>query len=360
MNVTQKTFNFIIAAALIVLPFSLNAQPVTGGPVVLMGIDAEDASHPPAQNYTTLITSVYNQATNGGAGIAVLGGGKDLNDNVSTFWLSVQTNTGFPVTFINNSDIASASFSGFKMLAVVSDNFNTSYGGLLLNENDNLELRQNDIKNFVNTGGGLLGFSGVQEKPYPYLLGFGSFSFNLGLDYEDITNTSEGNAVGVTDGLDGCCWHDEYSSFPSYFKVLATNTETGNAAVIGGIDVIITDEICTDGIDNDNDGLIDTQDPECPLPTATPTPTPTPTSTATIVPPTATATPTPTSTATVVPPTATPTPTALPTKTALPVFSKTPCIKVSPVPTATPTKKATSTRTPCPRATPKKRRHHPK
>jgi len=60
---------------------------------------------------------------------------------------------------------------------------------------------------------------------------------------------------------------------------LAVLSITGQVTGVSG-------EICTDGIDNDDDTLIDTDDPDCIFPTATPTPSPA-----------ATATPTPTPTA---------------------------------------------------------------
>lgn len=52
------------------------------------------------------------------------------------------------------------------------------------------------------------------------------------------------------------------------------------------------EEICDNGIDDDGDTLVDTDDPDCPLPTPTPTPMPTPTATPTPEAATPTATPT--------------------------------------------------------------------
>ncbi|MFK4998900.1 hypothetical protein ACI2OX_21210 [Bacillus sp. N9] len=100
--------------------------------------------------------------------------------------------------------------------------------------------RQSDIATFINNGGGLLGFSQTDfTNPYAYLADVGSFTVNTGLGYDNITPTTEGLAVGVTDALDVCCWHDEYATFPSFLNVLATNAATGIAAAIGGQQVII-------------------------------------------------------------------------------------------------------------------------
>lgn len=214
-----------------------------GGPILLMGIDAEDGgpgSHGPVSVYGDVVDSVMLQSSNGGSGILVVGGGKSSGDDVTSFWNAVAADAGDNVTYVNGaSAISSQSFSGFAMIAVVSDEGNTFDGGLTQAESDALAARKGAIKSFVNGGGGLLGFaSSSLTNPYGYLGDVGSFSFNFE-DYEDITATAEGTDVGITDDLDICCWHDEYDAFPSYLEVLATNPVTGKAAAIGGADVVV-------------------------------------------------------------------------------------------------------------------------
>src|SRR4029453_10231321 len=94
---------------------------------------------------------------------------------------------------------------------------------------------------------------------------------------------------------------------------------------------------CSDGFDNDGDGLIDAADPGCQPPTPTPTRTGTPTTS-----PTRTPTLTPTRTATVTP---TVTPTCTPSGTGV---CPTPSVTPSPSPTVTPTPTPTMTATPTP------------
>ncbi|MGH2543355.1 MAG: Ig-like domain-containing protein, partial [Ardenticatenaceae bacterium] len=108
-------------------------------------------------------------------------------------------------------------------------------------ENDALGGRRADVAAFVNGGGGLLGFTSDFPNPYPYLADVGTFTFNTGLGYSDITPTPAGLAIGITDALDVCCWHDEYLTFPIFLEVLAVNVDTGNAAAVGGADVFISD-----------------------------------------------------------------------------------------------------------------------
>lgn len=249
MNQTARMPRLLMAllAALAVASFtSFSVGPAgaaSGGPVVLMGIDAEDGgpgAHGPNSVYQDVVNNTLSQATNGGAGILVVGGGKNQFDNVTRFWDAVDAGTPESVTYVNGASIAGQSFSGFKMIAVVSDESNTFSGGLTQAENDALAARQPDIAAFVNGGGGLVGFSSSGfGNPYAYLGGVGAFTFAFPPQYSDITPTAEGLAVGITDALDVCCWHDEYTAFPSFLKVLATNAATGNAAAVGGANVVV-------------------------------------------------------------------------------------------------------------------------
>lgn len=220
------------------------AQAAAGGPLVLMGIDAEDGgpgAHGPIANYTQVVNSILNASSNGANGIAVFGRN---GSNVHNFWNAISSATGEPVTFVAASDISTVNLAGFQMLAVASDYRNTS-GGLRPAENQALGARRADVAAFVNNGGGLLGFSSgfssVEGGPYPYLADLGSFTFNTNLNYSNVTPTSDGVAIGITNAFDVCCWHDEYVTFPSFLKVLATNASTGRAAAIGGVNVVISD-----------------------------------------------------------------------------------------------------------------------
>ncbi|HEY0109513.1 MAG TPA: Calx-beta domain-containing protein, partial [Fibrella sp.] len=215
-----------------------------GGPLILMGIDAEDGGaggHGPIANYVSVVNSILGKVTNGGQGILVIGGGKNATDDVTEFWNAIAAGTGKPVTYVNGAtNIAARSFAGFAMIAVVSSAVETSGGGLTQAENDALATRRTDVATFVNTGGGLLGFSqsGLTTL-YPYIEGFGVFTFNTRLDYSNITPTPAGQAIGITDALDVFAWHDEYLTFPAFLGILATNAATDKAAAIGGASVVV-------------------------------------------------------------------------------------------------------------------------
>src|SRR5687768_1569179 len=117
--------------ALISSMLAWGAAPVlaaTGGPVVLMGIDAEDGGpggHGPVSVYGDVVElGVYNNAT-GGTGILVIGGGKNGDpsnpcltiDNVTDFWNALSADTGLPVTYVFGAGpISAVSFAPFRMI----------------------------------------------------------------------------------------------------------------------------------------------------------------------------------------------------------------------------------------------------
>src|SRR5205823_3789519 len=109
--------------------FRASAQTQSGGPLVLMGIDAEDGgpnAHGPISAYVSVVNAIKNAASNGGNGVLVIGGGKATGDFPTTFWDAIQSQTGIPVTYVNGAaNISSRSFSGFRMIAVSSDSLNT-------------------------------------------------------------------------------------------------------------------------------------------------------------------------------------------------------------------------------------------
>lgn len=216
---------------------------VVGGPVAILGIDPEDnggGGHGPISTYVTLVNGILGNVLNGGTGILVIGGGKIPADpdDVTLMWdaIGVQIPSQ-PVTYVNGATaIGNQSLAGFALIVVVSSVRQTPYGGLTDAENAALVARSADIATFVEGGGGLLGFtqSGLLT-PYRYLGGIDQgFVATTGLEFEDITASAEGNTVGLTDALDVCCWHDEFTAFPSFLRPLATNALTGNVVAVGG------------------------------------------------------------------------------------------------------------------------------
>lgn len=183
-----------------------------------------------------MVQNVLGNTHNGGTGILVIGANGPGPQN---FWNAISASTGEPVTFGNET----SSFAGFKMIAVVGSAPETC-SGLTQAQNNVLATRQADFAAFINGGGGLVGNTQSDfANQYAYLGGLGAFaSANAG--YSDIDPTPAGQAVGVTNALDVCCWHNVFTQFPSFLQVLAYQAGTQNAAAIGGVSVVVNPDPC--------------------------------------------------------------------------------------------------------------------
>ena len=253
-----------VFAVCAVLALARPAYAQSGGPVVLMGIDAEDhwrdsidgtegGQHGPISNYVTLAGELLARANGVRTGLLILGGGKAPDDDVTTFWTRVADDLGQPVAFAHCDEedddecalLESVPFAAFALIVVVSDENNTPSGGLTDDENEVLADRQEDFATFVNSGGALLGLTSdfSDDEAYGYIAGFGAFDVQTDVEppYRNILPVSGDAAqLGITDDLDVCCWHDVFTRFPGFLQVLALDADvTGRPAAIGGVSVRI-------------------------------------------------------------------------------------------------------------------------
>ncbi|MCX7620894.1 MAG: hypothetical protein N2037_08645 [Acidimicrobiales bacterium] len=222
------------------------AGAATPGPIMVAGIDAEDGGpggHGPETVYQNIVNGLLSNVSSGGSGILVVGGGKDLSDDVSTFWATIGTAIGQPITFVNGAaNISSQSFAGFALIVVSSSEVETPSGGLTDDENAALTAREFGIATHVNGGGGLLVLTQAGLlTPYAFLAGIGAITSDMimsGPD-DDIDVTAAGTAAGLTDELDVCCWHEQYLTFPSFLQPLAFYAGSTEVAAIGGSSVVL-------------------------------------------------------------------------------------------------------------------------
>lgn len=232
-------------------------QVASAGPVILAGHDADD--HGFVSEYTGLFDALLANVTNGGSGILAIGAveGEDAGDWIEDI-AAAMSGGPYLVTFLNGADIGTDSFSGFAIIHIPSDDDNT-FGGISAAENALLTARADDIAAFVNSGGGLFGLTqGELADAYGYITGAGglgaistlfvdpSGELPSGDFYDDVTATPEGITLGITNtNVDGCCWHNVFTSFPSFFDVLAVAEAPDDpdfdqeASVIGGATVTI-------------------------------------------------------------------------------------------------------------------------
>ncbi len=240
--------------------------------IVFAGIDAEDGGpggHGPTATYCQLINSmladVDGTKASATGGIAVLGtDGATGDSGPGDFYAAVAGCVPQTFTYVDgDTDITAEDFTNYRMLIVVGSVEETFGNALDQDEQDALVGRNSDITAHVNAGGALLGWTqtGLTNQ-YQYVGGVGALTGTDGLQYQDITPTPAGTARGITDTLDLCCWHNDFSTVPSGFDVLAFREASGDAAAIGTGNAVSTED-CTNGVDDDGDGDIDGADSDC-------------------------------------------------------------------------------------------------
>lgn len=244
----KKSKTFSIAAILLALLSSgvilglsqaKSAYAQAGGPVILMGIDAEDCGpngHGPITAWNTVVGNILSSVTNGGSGILVVGG-EDVTQCIKPFFDAIASALGTTVTYGSTS----ASFAGFALVVVPSSENNTE-GGLNATQSTELAARSSDFATHINNGGGVLGFQNCDlPSAYAYLTaGVGAVTC-VSSGGDDITVTPEGAAVGLDNStFDISLWHDDYLTFPDPpLKILANYTGSNRIAAIGGLQVVV-------------------------------------------------------------------------------------------------------------------------
>lgn len=259
----MRRITFTLAAALAVSFVAAPAagQQERGGPVVLMGIDAEDCGpdgHGPITVYEDVLTDILNNVNKPGQGVLVIGGrsiAPEADNCIREFWNQISADLGIDVTFVGGARaIRNVNFSPFLVIAVSTDiseadDPDEETGFLTAAEHRALADRQADVARFVNSGGGVLGFLSNFDPsegpgPYAYIAGVAPITARILLDYDDIRPTAAGQAIGITDALDVDAWHVTFLEFPSFLNVLAFHDEEGEEgfgepSVIGGARVVV-------------------------------------------------------------------------------------------------------------------------
>ena len=225
---------------------------VTGGPVILMGLDSElvpgSPNHGPPDEHAAMVASILDSVTNDGEGILVLGGDPDRNSDIIAYWegdVASDPRVDEDVTFVNGADnIREVEFDGYAMIGIVSSTGQIS-NGLVDSENQALIDRQHDIAAFVNEGGGLLGKTQDRlSDPWGYISPIVDIQ-PISASNSSIEVTPAGEELGLTQqGMDGwCCYHESFEedSVPDFLDVLLRNPEqSGNPpAAIGGDSVVV-------------------------------------------------------------------------------------------------------------------------
>ncbi|MBR9976723.1 MAG: T9SS type A sorting domain-containing protein [Bacteroidetes bacterium] len=243
---------FLLTCSLgMVSPHSAFSQ---GGPVLVMGIDAEEGGangHGPLTAYRSIVDGLLahtsNNATTDVLVVGVKSGGPVLN-----FWWNLTNLT--PVIsrqFIQGSQINTVDFNDYKLVVVVTD-FQNVLSGLTAAENFYLRNRADDLRAFINCGGGVLGFTGPMNSTYSnwydYLdfPGLGQTAFSYQGNYTNIAISNPGASAFNSDVVTGfsalvsapnAIFHNTYSSFPPALSTVLVRSSDNTTAAFGAPNV---------------------------------------------------------------------------------------------------------------------------
>jgi cysteine-rich repeat protein len=246
-----------------------------GGFVVVSGDDADDGGHCQGTAcggiYPVFLTHAVADSLSPGSGILALGvnGGSALL-SLNSWNSPANGGPGAVITHVTLvSDIASVNFANFKAIYLPSTNIHT-FGGMTNQQIAAVGARQADFADFVNNKGGSL--VALTQARAPGAWGFlPSPLTTVDIDTTNVSPTPELTAIAPlanSSNLDHCCYHNVFTGPPGFsgLKVLATrqtDPRRGEPVLLGGRNVVLTAEICNDGLDNDGDGQIDKADPDC-------------------------------------------------------------------------------------------------
>lgn len=251
--------------------------PRAGGFVIISGDDADDATHCQGTRCGRLFPNLFkaglSHSHSGGTGILAIGvNGGNARVAFNSWNLPANGGPGAPVTFLTlPSQIASVNFNDYAMLYLPSSASETS-GGLTVVQIAELNKRQPAIADFVNVKGGSLIALTQAETPG----GWGFLPVPLtteDMEFERARPTAELMALSP-DTNEGNLTHNAFHNVftgPSGYSgltPLAINVEPGSPGfgkpvMLGGAGVILTAEVCDDGVDNDGDHKTDSEDEDC-------------------------------------------------------------------------------------------------
>ena len=208
-----------LAASLAFGTPAANAQAYSGGPVVLMGIDAEDGGiggHGPVTVYQSVMRSIARRERRSGSAILVIGGGKTSTDNVTTFFREVARGARRRTRFLDGaSRIRRIDFNRYAIVAIASSVSETSGGGLTQVENNALAARRRDLaRRFVNAGGGLRAVAVGLQQPVRLSRSARVVPLERQPELQRHHADTPGTRIGITNALDVTAWHDELWRYP--------------------------------------------------------------------------------------------------------------------------------------------------
>lgn len=235
--------------ALVALAFTPVRVFAQGGPVLVLGIDAEDGGpngHGPLTAYRAIVDAMLSNTTNSAPTDVLVVGVKGSGPLLAFYSALLNQPPARSRTFVAGGAISAVPFNNYKLIIVVTSGQHVP-GGLDPTENVILNQRKNDIRAFINCGGGLLAFSGPMNTAtfpqwYNYLdlPGLGPITYQDGGTFNNVVMDNAGAAgLGITVPMNqllassGDLWHTMFPSFPTALPSVAHRTSTNLSVGFG-------------------------------------------------------------------------------------------------------------------------------
>ncbi len=266
----------VVWSVILALCLLAESRPALGGPIFLSGDDADDFAHCQGTScgnlYARALATIVARSSGGAGGIVAVGVevGRTADFALQGWNDPANGGPGAPVTLVTGGAISTVDFAQYRVLYVPSDG-ESIHGGISDADLGRLAARRADIATFIAQGGGVFALTEGKANP---TVAFAWLPISLVARSEEHRKVAPlGDLSSPFPGVTATAENLSHSSHAHYHNVW-----TGPAG-FGGLNVLVVEtesgaskpvilsslefENCTNGVDDDGDGLLDGADPNC-------------------------------------------------------------------------------------------------
>jgi len=226
--------NQTLSALAVAVSLLCGSNAAYAGKIYISGQDSDDSGHVSLAYGDQLLDFIALGNTNGGSGIAILGGYTSTSKSTIDSW---NTSNSYAFTFLDATAIGTAVFSSYAAILMPSADTQT-LGGMTQAQLTAINGRSTGIASFVNGGGNLMAFTqqGLTNAWGWFPLGALTTS---SIGTANISQTSALALAGLTATnaeISGDLFHNDFTGPSGFFglDVLAIDNATQRATILGG------------------------------------------------------------------------------------------------------------------------------
>ena len=228
--------NQTLSALAVAVSLLCGSNAAYAGKIYISGQDSDDSGHVSLAYGDQLLDFIASGNTNGGSGIAILGGYTSTSKSTIDSWNAVAGNN-YTFTFLDATTIGTAIFSSYAAILMPSADTQT-LGGMTQAQLNAINGRSTGIASFVNGGGNLMAFTqqGLTNAWGWFPLGALTTS---SIGTANISQTSALALAGLNATnaeISGDLYHNDFTGPSGFFglDVLAIDNTTQRATILGG------------------------------------------------------------------------------------------------------------------------------